>query len=370
MEVELRLGHRLEQAIGGRVGSSHVPMLRSRRMSSAPARTLQLLVRGLRGLAWAILFAVLAASGAGLVDGTWHAPGSPARAELTWDGDAALDERLDVATEELKRIVEGVQELDTLAKTALSEVASTDPSRLNDALETGAEVAAAIESATFDLQQVLSGLPGDGPTAAIEYSNGTLVRRAAILAAIDASSSLAGRWSQVISRSADAAQLRTLIATHDATVLEAAAKGVKGEFKDASATLAGALLTVADIKSLRVRLIASTQPTVLDEWIERNGAYDFALKALYDALVKSKGQVTLVVQSARREERAAFDQLPPDRRTILVIVAEVARGGLTQAVLAIDEARGRIDDALAEAGDAGQGVEAGEPDEVATQPPG
>jgi hypothetical protein len=45
----------------------------------------------------------------------------------------------------------------------------------------------------------------------------------------------------------------------------------------------------------------------------------------------------------------AFAQLPPDRRTIIVIVSEVTRGGLTQAVLAIEDARGRIDDALAEA---------------------
>ena len=85
---------------------------------------------------------------------------------------------------------------------------------------------------------------------------------------------------------------------------------------------------------------------ILDEWIERTGAYDVALRRLYAALVKSKGKVTVEVQSARREERAAFDQLPPDRRTILVIISEVTRNGLTQAVIAIDEAHGRLDDAL------------------------
>ncbi|MEO5705037.1 MAG: hypothetical protein ABIZ52_01205 [Candidatus Limnocylindrales bacterium] len=336
-------------------------------MSSAPARILQLLGRVLRGLAWTVLFAILAASGAGLVDGTWHAPGSPARAELTWAGDAALTHRLDVATEELKRIAADVEQLSSQAKIALSEVASSDPTRLNDALETGAEVAAAIDSATFDLQQALSGLPGDGPMAALEYSNATLVRRSAILAAIDAASGLAGQWTLVTARSADVSQLRAMIATHDATVLDAAAQGFNSKYKDASATLGGAILTVADIKSLRVRLIAGTEPTVLDEWVERNLAYDLALKALYDTLVKSKGALTLAVQSARREERAAFDQLPPDRRTILVIVAEVTRGGLTQAVLAIDEASGRIDDAIAEADGsaaADDGNDAG-PDEVA-----
>jgi hypothetical protein len=66
------------------------------------------------------------------------------------------------------------------------------------------------------------------------------------------------------------------------------------------------------------------------------------------------------VQAARRTEREAFDRLPPDRRTIIVIVAEVARGGLTAAVLAIEDARGRIDDALAEA--AGQPAASGPPE--------
>lgn len=304
----------------------------------------------LRGAAWASLLAILAASGAGLVDGSWHAPGSPARAELTWAGDTTIGGNLDLATIELKRISDDVDQLAVEAKTALAEVASTDPARLRSALERGGEIADAIDSATHDLRDALTGLPGDGPNAAIDYSNATLVRRAATFAAIDSAGSLAAHWQQVTGRAADASQLTSLIASHDTSVLEAAAKGVAGQFKDAIPILDQALLTVANVKTLRVRLIAGTQPTVLDEWIERNGAYDVALKTLYAALVASHGKVTLAVQSARREERAAFALLPPDRRTILVIVAEVARGGLTQAVLAIEEASRRIDDALAEAG--------------------
>ncbi len=53
------------------------------------------------------------------------------------------------------------------------------------------------------------------------------------------------------------------------------------------------------------------------------------------------------MQQARIAERRAYDRLPPDRRTIIVIVSEVTRGGLTDAVIAIEDARGSIDDALA-----------------------
>lgn len=321
-------------------------------MSSAPARILEPLGRVVRGLAWAFLLALLAISGAGLVDGAWHAPGGPARAELTWAGDSVIDARLDLATIELQRISDDVEELATEAKTALVEVASADPARLNAALQRGNEIAGALDSEAHDLRDALIGLPGDGPNAAIEFNNDTLVRRAAILAAIDAAVSLAASWSQVAARAADAAQLTALIAQHDTTVLQAAAKGVAEQYKDAIPILDQALLTVADIKTLRTRLIADTGPTVLDEWIERDAGYDSALRKLYAALVTSKGKLTLAVTAARREEQAAFALLPPDRRTIVVIVAEVARGGLTQAVLAIEEASSRIDDALAEAGPA------------------
>ncbi|HUG29653.1 MAG TPA: hypothetical protein VMQ65_03945 [Candidatus Limnocylindria bacterium] len=318
-------------------------------MSSAPARILPLVGPVLRGLAWAAVLAVVAASAAGVVDLVWHAPGSPARAELTHPGDAALGVTLDVATAELELIAADMASLAQEAKTALGEVASSDPTRLREALQRGADAAASIDTATGDLRESLIGLPGDGPTAAIEYSNATLVRRAAILAAIDAAAGLTGRWQQVSGRAADAALLTELIGLHDLTVLNAASKGRANEFAEAVEILDGTLLKIEDIQLLRVRLIASSEKTVLDEWIERNTNFDRALRRLYAALDRSGGEVTLAVQSANRDVELAFDQLPPDRRTILVIISEVARGGLTQAVLAIEEASAHVDEALAEA---------------------
>jgi len=319
-------------------------------MSSAPSRTLAALGRVFRGLAWTVGFALLAASAAGLIGLSWHAPGSPARAELTYLGDHALAGRLDTATAQLELIAADVTKLTTEAKIALSEVASIDPTRLRDALARGGVLATAIDVAARDLRLSLAGLPGDEPGARIEYSNATLVRRAAILAAIDAATGLAAQWQGVTGRAVDAAELVSLIASHDATVIDAAANGRAEKYKVATTTLDEALLTIEDIQKLRVRLIASSEPTVLDEWIERNTAYDIALKKLYAALVKAHGDVlNLNVQAAYNEEKLARAQLPPDRRTIIVIVSEVARGGLTQAVLAIDEAHGRIDEALAEA---------------------
>jgi len=344
-------------------------------MSSARPRIPATVGRATRGILWTVLFAVLAAGGAGLIAQASHPPGSPSRAELTYAGDAALGARLDTATDELRVIAADVERLAQDAKTALEEIASSDSTKLQDSLSHGSEVAAAINTETNALLGSLAGLPGDEPDAVLRYSNDTLVRRAAILAALDAAASLNGHWLQVTGRAVEASQLTTLIAEHDEIVLDAAAKGRARKYAQAAATLDDAIQAVVSVQEQRTKLIAGNETTVLDEWIKRNGDYDKALQALYRALVESGGSpFTAKVVAARRAERAAFEQLPPDRRTIIVIVAEVARGGLTQAVLAIEDAHGRIDDALAEAGAAptGSPSDSGSPAATgaASPPPG
>jgi hypothetical protein len=334
-------------------------------MSSAPGRSLRNLRRAVPILRrsvpivrragitaiWSALLAVLAVSGAGLVGQAWHAPGSPARAELTYTGDSALGARLDAATAALEGIAADVEQLADEAKSALEEVTSSDQTRLQDSLDRGGQAAASIDAATASLRASLGDLPGGDANAPLTYSNDVLVRRSRVLTALDAAEGLAANWRQVEARSAEASNLTSLIATHDKTVLSAAAKGVKGQYAQAAAILDDALLIVIAVNESRVKLIAGADETVLDQWIDRNATYDRALRAVYRALVASGGNPqTLKVQNARRDERIAFEQLPPDRRTIIVIVSEVTRGGLTDAVVAIEEARGRIDDALAEAG--------------------
>jgi hypothetical protein len=320
-----------------------------RRMSSARARNLASLGRAVRGIVWTALFAVLAAGAAGLIAQASHPPGTPARAELTAASDTVLNARLDQATAQLQAISDDVDALAADAKAALEDLSGTDPTKVQDRLEQGSETAQRIDAAATALEASLQGLPGTEPDAALRYSQDTLVRRATVLAALDAAASLNTEWLQVTTQAAEVSQLMALIAGHDQAVLDAAAKGRKAQYAKAVELLGDAVLAVANVKTERQKLITDPGPTVLDEWIDRNGTYDLALRALYQALVESKGNPqTAKVQAARRAERLAFEQLPPDRRTIIVIVGEAARGGLTQAVVAIEDARGRIEDALGE----------------------
>ena len=51
------------------------------------------------------------------------------------------------------------------------------------------------------------------------------------------------------------------------------------------------------------------------------------------------------MKAASKAEQQAREQLPPDTKALVVIMGEVARGGLNQAVITIEEARKRLSDA-------------------------
>jgi hypothetical protein len=301
------------------------------------------------GIAWTMLAIAVALGGSGLVSQLGHVPGSPQRQELTWAADAALNARLADATESLHDIDGNVERMSEAAKAALGSVASVDPAALKTNLERGNGAAILIEKATQDLRTAMSGLPGDGPQAAMTYSNATLVRRARILAALDAALTLAASWQSVTARSLDAARAAGLLNLHNQQIADATNLGRSGRYKDAVARIETGKITLQDITSLRDQIVAAGDTNVLDAWIQVNRVFDDALEALYKGLDASHGKNTIVVQALYRDEQNAFNNLPKDNRAIIVIVAQLAQGGLNQAVLAINDAQGRIEAVLDEA---------------------
>jgi hypothetical protein len=303
------------------------------------------------GIAWLALASVLALGGAGLVGELTHPPGGPSREELTFAGDHALASRLDDASARLREVAGNVDRLSSDAKAALAALATTDSATLQKNLDHGSGIAVVITTETKDLRNSLAGLPGDGPAASLQFSNATLVRRAAILAALDSANGLADRWETVTGRSVDAARLASMLNDHETTVAAAASLGVQGRYADALAKLAQAATTLQDITGLQAQLITSSSSdvTVLDAWVSAHTRYDNALVALYKALTASHGKNSLEVMAALREEGLARAQLPSDDRQLVLIIAQIAASGLDQAVVAIEDASGRINSALAEA---------------------
>jgi len=301
-----------------------------------------------RTIGWLALAAALAFGGAGIVGQLSHTPGDSRREELTYTADVEMAARLDTITAQLSDVGSLVDGLSGDAKAALEAVTSGDGAALQDALDRGTGRATTADESVAAIRSSLAGLPGEGPAAAAVYSNATLVRRADLLSALDSVSGLGDLWTSVTAKARDAATLTLAIRNHDAAVAAAAALGVNAQYAAAIDQLRQAQTLLAQIGQLRADIVTSTDQTVLDDWIARHYRYDKALLALYRALNASHGQRNPVVDAAYREENLARQDLPSDNRAIVVIVAEVAQGGLNQAVVAIEDARGRIDQALGE----------------------
>lgn len=301
------------------------------------------------GVLWLLGVVVLAFGAAGIVAGMAHPPGTPSRAELTWTGDEALRPELDAARTDLARIATDVETLAERGRAALSAMVSRDEASLSALSDEGALLAASIAASSDALRGRIGALPGRAPDAAIHYSGDLLKQRIVLVDALDATQGLSGAWAQLVAGSLTATKLTALLEDHDPQTASAAELGRSTRYDEAVAALDVSLGMLASATELRDNLAATVDVTILDEWIGRNRTYDEALRRLYSLLGTSEGRVTPAIREAFAAEEAARENLPPDTRGLVVIMAEIGRGGLNQAVITIERARGRLGIALEDA---------------------
>ena len=122
--------------------------------------------------------------------------------------------------------------------------------------------------------------------------------------------------------------------------------GLKRLNTEALADIDHATATLDQAGTLRDKLGNSVDVTELNEWLRRNRNYDVALRRLYVASAASPNRVNAELRAAMDAEKAARAELPGDTSGLVIIMAEIGRGGLNQAVLAIEEARGKLSDVL------------------------
>jgi hypothetical protein len=167
-----------------------------------------------------------------------------------------------------------------------------------------------------------------------------------VAAAATATAGVESTWQTFSAAAVAAERMATLLTLHDEQTAAAADHGRDGRYSEALAALDRSDATLAEIDRLHADLSPAADTSVLATWIERHRDYDAALRGLYDALVKSRGRVTAAVRAAIDAEAAARALLPPDTRALTVVMSEVARGGLQQTLISIEEASGRIDDLM------------------------
>lgn len=304
--------------------------------------------RVLAALVWLALVVAISLGGAGLVSGADHSPGTGARPELTWSRDQEVDAALEPISGRLATLADEVAALGVQARGALAALNGTETTTVEAAIAEGDRLLDQMLAETTALHLALAEVPYLARTdTGLLVSDRVVARQAALVAALDGTAGLQAAWNRLTSGSVAAIRLSTLLAQHDTQVAGAAALGRAARYEDANARLDDADATIDAARTMRTQLANTVDVTVLDEWLDRNAAYDVALRGLYAAYATVGNKVTDELRDAIAAEKAARANLPPDTRGLVVIMAEISRGGMNGAVIAIEEARGRLIAALA-----------------------
>jgi hypothetical protein len=292
--------------------------------------------------AWLGVALLLALGGAGIVSATSRPPVAGARPELTWAADRALEPELVGATADLARLSDEVDALGEIGRTALTTVVDRDTDGLRKAIADGEAQLKTIKDATETLRGRLDAIPGIGPDDPTRIGTSLRIRYDRLVAALKATDGLSDSWSALTRGSLAAIELTTTLAQHDLQTAEAAKLGRKFQYKQALTILDKADAALDRSRLLRDRLANTTDVAILTQWIDRNAAFDTSVRKVWTALIRSKGKINKTVRNGFDELRTAQAALPPDSRAMVVIMSDVARGTMNGAVIAIEQARGRL----------------------------
>lgn len=297
---------------------------------------------------WVVAVLAIALGAAGIVTAMDTQPPGASRPELTMRGDAEVTAALDQVEAALASVATDVESLGVEARGALAALNGTDLATVEAAVARGDELVQSIRTGSKAVDEALAQVPIVGTAQAdYELSDGVRARYERLAGATSHVRGLDTAWARLTIGSLAASRLSARLGEHDDAVLEAADQGRHAKYADAVKTLDRADDALTDAKTQRDQLAKSVDVSTLDQWIARNADYDAALRKLYVALRGVKGKVTKDVRAAVAAEQAAKDRLPPDNRGMVLIMSDIGRGGMNDAVVAIEEARGQLADALA-----------------------
>jgi hypothetical protein len=301
----------------------------------------------LTAIGFVVAVVLIALGAAGLVTAMDAPPSGAGRPELTNRGDHQVTLALDQLERDLAAVGEDVDALGTQARGALAALAGSELPTVEAAIAKGDTLVADIGRQSQRLQAEYAALPlVDTPAAGYQLSPAVRARADRLRAALTATDGLDDAWSRLTTGSITATKLSGLLGAQVDAVVGAIDLGRQAEYAAAVKALDPADAAIAGARKLRDTLAKTVEVSTLDQWLDRSEAYDVALRKLYVALRDSKGRVTKAVRTAIEGEKAAKDRLPPDARGLVVIMSDIGRGGMNDAVIAIEQARGRLADAL------------------------
>jgi hypothetical protein len=296
---------------------------------------------------WLLAAALIALGAAGVVAGMdTPAPNGGDRTGRTGHGDALVDASLDAVETDIRSLSASVATLGEQARVILASLSSNETDAVDRATATGTQLVADIKARTERIRAALDRVPIVGSrAAAYELSAATLDRYTADVGGVQSAATLESAWTRLTVGALSANRLSGLLAAHDQAVADAAAAGRKGQYPAALRHLDDADSAIADARTLRDRLQATVDVTTLDQWLDRSGDYDVALRRLYDAVRRGASPAT--IREAMRREAAAKDRLPPDTRSLVLIMADIGQGGINEAAIDIEQVKADLEEAIA-----------------------
>jgi hypothetical protein len=313
------------------------------------ARIVDLIRQAVAAVVWIAAVIAIAFGSAGVVAGldTPAADGSD-RSGRTARGDAAVTTALAQIEADLHALADDVHSLSGQARGVLAALAANDVTLAESAAATGTALVNEIDADAAAIRAALGSVPivRSGEAA---YALSPVIRQryASDLDAVAATDDLTADWTRLTVGSLSATSLSSLLANHDKAVVAAAARGRAADYAAALGHLDDADAAITQARAMRDKLATSVDVTTLDAWLDRSAAYDKALRDLYAALRASGGEINDTVRRAARAEGAAKARLPPDTRGLVLIMADIGRGGMTDSAAAIEQAAADMDEALA-----------------------
>ncbi|HET7728086.1 MAG TPA: hypothetical protein VFK54_12260 [Candidatus Limnocylindrales bacterium] len=299
-------------------------------------------------LAWLGAALGISLGAAGLATAMNRPAGTAARPELTWVGDAAAIPALADAEAALQALDEEVAALGSFGRLALQELTANDQAGIDEAITGGTAQLATVQAAVDAFRARLDAVPGIGaPDEAIRLSQAVRDRYDLLVSTVRATDDLSRNWTVLTAETLNAGRLTALLLEHDRAAGVAALAGSRGDYAEALESLDLAEARLESAREIRDDLEGRVDVTTLDRWLERAAVYDAALRELYEALEASGGVVSDRVREAAAAELEARDRLPEDTRALVVVMADIAEGGLNGALIAIEQTRGALGEALA-----------------------
>lgn len=298
---------------------------------------------GLRTAAWLGLLALTAVGGAGLIVGLDPPATDARRPEITARGDQRFARAAPSLRDAAASLADEADGLAAAARSASRALRSLDPAAASEQMRGGDAALKAVDLAAGRMTAAYDALLAEIGGAAL--GSGNQARVAAVLDAEAAAGTLPEVWSRVVSSVSNTVMMLDAIERHGDAVTRATGASDEGRYPTALASLDGAATQLWAIAALRDGLSQGTDTPALDTWLAGAAEHDAALRRLYEALGASDGRPTPATAALLRDVERAQAALPSGADTFPTMVTEIAEPQLTEALLAIERARGLMRDA-------------------------